>query len=83
MSESSRMTVILGLRPASKYQVSVSAKSKNGEGPPVQAMFWTEIGTPEKPEPPTLIHHSHDHDDHEGEIHVQLTGTHTISTDFH
>ena len=36
VSESSGMTVVLGLRPASKYQVSVSAKSKNGNGPPVQ-----------------------------------------------
>ena len=48
------MTVVLGLRPASQYQVSVNAKSKNGDGPAVQAMFWTEIGTPEKPESPTI-----------------------------
>ena len=66
------MTVVLGLRPASKYQVSVSAKSKNGNGPAVQALFWTEIGVPEKPEPPMLIQHNHG--DHQGEIHVQLKG---------
>lgn len=69
------MTTILGLRPASRYNVSVSAASKNGKGKPTSALFWTEISDPVSPEAPELIHHGHDHDDDfEGEIHVNLKG---------
>ena len=71
MSEASRMTVILGLKPGSKYNVTVKAASKEGPGKAVQAFFWTQIGAPVAPDPPVLVQHSHDH---HGEIHVQLKG---------
>ena len=75
LSKFNRMTTILGLKPASKYNVSVQASSKHGLGQAVSKLFWTEIGKPQAPEAPTLIHHGHDHDhDFEGEIHVQLKG---------
>ena len=73
LSKFNRMTTILGLKPASKYNVSVQASSKHGLGQAVSKLFWTEIGKPQAPEAPTLIHHGHDHD-FEGEIHVQLKG---------
>ena len=47
-----------------------------GQGKPLSSLFWTEIGQPEAPEPPKLIHHDpHDHhEDFDGEIHVLLKG---------
>ena len=71
MTQFSRMTTILGLKPASKYNVTVRADSKDGPGEAVQAFFWTEISDPVEPQPPKLIQHDHDH---HGEIHVQLHG---------
>ncbi len=72
LSHTSRMTTILGLRPGSRYNVSVAAASKFGIGKAAMAFFYTEIGDPETPAAPNLIRHDEDNHDHGGEIHVQL-----------
>jgi hypothetical protein len=46
-----------GLLAGSRYNVSVSAISGEGEGPPVSALLWTEVGTPRTPDTPTLVPH--------------------------
>ena len=75
VTESSRMTVILGLRPGSTYNVTVSAGSVHGKGASASARFSTLIGKPDYPKAPILVHHhEHDHHGEGGEIHVQLQG---------
>ena len=76
VSAGSKMTTIIGLDASTKYYVSLSAASKDGQGQAVNETFWTEIARPETPEAPKLVHHGH-HDHHEdfnGEIHVSLKG---------
>ena len=60
VSQVSKMTVVLGLRPGSKYNVSVSAASTSGPGPGVSQFFWTQIGDPEEPEAPVIVSHGPD-----------------------
>ena len=49
------MQYFAGLLAGSRYNVSVSAISAEGEGPAASGLLWTEVGTPKTPDPPTLV----------------------------
>ena len=57
MRLSSNMTtaVILGLVPGSQFNVTIHTESEAGVGPAVSGLFWTEVGTPKMPSPPTIV----------------------------
>ena len=71
---SQKILTVLGLKPASEYNVTVAAASVDGQGMGISAFYETVIGDPQVPQPPNLLHHGdHDHNqDFDGEIHVQL-----------
>jgi hypothetical protein len=55
LRHSSMPTTCSGLLAGSRYNVSVSAISSEGEGPSASTLLWTEVGTPRTPDPPTLV----------------------------
>ena len=67
LSSNTTTAVILGLLPGSQFNVSIHTESEGGGGdgkedevdrvlgPAVSQLFWTEVGVPKVPEPPTII----------------------------
>ena len=56
--------------PGSQYEVSVYALTEEGSSSPVSGLFWTEVGIPKQPSPPTIVKHDLDHI--KGTIHAKL-----------
>ncbi|XP_012252423.2 putative inactive tyrosine-protein kinase Wsck [Athalia rosae] len=52
---SANWTVLRGLQPGTKYNISVSAVNSFGGGSKAYAADWTLIGAPSKPEVPVII----------------------------
>ena len=49
--------LLVGLLAGSQYSVSVRAVGEAGAGPAASALFWTEVGYPKLPKPPTIVEH--------------------------
>jgi len=69
LSNTTNKAVVIGLLAGSEYSVSVRAESVYGSGPAASALFWTEVGYPKEPRPPTIVNHRQTD---EGRLHVLL-----------
>ncbi|KAF7396504.1 hypothetical protein HZH66_007366 [Vespula vulgaris] len=51
----SNSTILRGLQPGTKYNVSISASNSQGISKPAYATEWTSIGPPDKPDTPEIL----------------------------
>lgn len=51
----SNSTILKGLQPGTKYNISISASNTQGIGKPAYAIGWTSIGPPDKPATPEIL----------------------------
>ncbi|XP_029165145.1 putative tyrosine-protein kinase Wsck [Nylanderia fulva] len=53
----SNSTVLKGLQPGTKYNISIVASNTQGPSEPAYAVAWTLIGPPDKPVTPEVLEH--------------------------
>lgn len=51
----SNSTILRGLQPGSKYNISIIASNAQGLSDPAYAIAWTAIGPPDKPDMPKVL----------------------------
>jgi len=51
----SNMTILRGLQPGSKYNISIIASNTQGQSDPAHTTAWTLIGPPDKPAMPEIL----------------------------
>ncbi|EZA47110.1 Putative tyrosine-protein kinase Wsck [Ooceraea biroi] len=51
----SNSTVLRGLQPGSKYNITITASNAQGPSDPAHAVAWTSIGPPDKPATPKVL----------------------------
>lgn len=67
----SNSTILRGLQPGTKYNISIIASNTQGPSDPVYAVEWTLIGPPDKPSTPKILERG------ESTVTVMLTEGHS------
>ncbi|XP_020298847.1 angiopoietin-1 receptor-like isoform X2 [Pseudomyrmex gracilis] len=53
----SNITILKGLQPGTKYNISITASNMQGVSDPTYIIAWTSIGPPDKPATPKVLDH--------------------------